>query len=415
MSYINLTKVAAPTTPAASTNELYVDTTDNRLKQLDANGVISTMNNDGLMERNVITNGGFSIQQRVATASSAIPAISTTTRAGQVADTWAVTASTASSTNWAQIDTAAAKEAGLASRYYGSIIVAASRKVLLSHWILNADMAHLRGSKVRLSIKHNQKVGSGQTYYLGLLQLTSAGTVDTSPAFLGSGLSASAGVFPSWGTNLSAITPDASPTGENGTISGSYLAVTTVAGTWTRSSCVFTVPTDAKNLVVVFFGDAAGGAADNISVAEAQLTMGPEIVEYIEPPQVETLLRCQRRFNKSFPLTVVPAASVTEANGGSGATGMCGKAGATALAANYEIKWPVQMWKVPTVTFFTPVAAGAQVYRFSGAAAAAFSATAARASSTTDRGVVVTATGDASGAVGDLVGVHYTADAEIVA
>jgi hypothetical protein len=73
------------------------------------------------------------------------------------------------------------------------------------------------------------------------------------------------------------------------------------------------------------------------------------------------------------------------------------------------------MFKVPTVTFFTPTSTGAQCWRFSGAAAAAQTATAARTSSTTTKGLVVTATGDAAGTVGDLVGVHFTASSEIVA
>jgi hypothetical protein len=63
---------------------------------------------------------------------------------------------------------------------------------------------------------------------------------------------------------------------------------------------------------------------------------------------------------------------------------------------------------------FTDVA-GAQAFRLSGTSPAVQTATATRANSTTDRGVVCTATGDANGAVGDLVGVHYTADAELVA
>jgi hypothetical protein len=87
----------------------------------------------------------------------------------------------------------------------------------------------------------------------------------------------------------------------------------------------FHVPTTAKNLVVVFFSDATGGTTDNISVAEVQMTQGPDIVDYIEPPQAETLVRCQRFFAKSFPLTVVPAANVSEATGGSGATGISAK------------------------------------------------------------------------------------------
>lgn len=410
-----MTKGSAPSTPAANKTEFFIDS-NRRACTIDDNGVISVLNHNGLDECNIIVNGGFSVQQKVAVASTAIAGVSTTTRGGVVSDAWSVTTSVATNLNWAQTDTGSAPEVGLDSRYYGSMIAAtAGKKVMVSQWILNEDMRHLLGKKVRVSIKHNQKVGSGQNFKLGLLQLTSAGTIDTSPAFLSGAWSTTTSVDPAWGTNLAAITPDASPTGENGTISGSYLTVVTVANTWTRSSCVFTVPTNAKNLVMVFYSDATGGSTDNVSVAEAQITLGVEIVDYIEPTFTDNLERCQRRFCKSTPLTVVCAASLSEATAGSGACGMIGKAGALALAANYPITFPIVMFKVPTVTFFTPVTTGAQCYRYSGAAAAAQTATAARASSTTTKGLVVTATGDALGTVGDLVGVHFTASSEIVA
>lgn len=414
MSILRFTKVAAPATPAANKIAVFVDTNDRKIKTIDDNGVISVLVNDGLQDRNIVTNGGFNTQQRVATASTAITGVSTTTRAGVVADRWSVTASVVTATaRWAQIDTAGAQDTGLQSRYYGSMISdTAGRKYLLSQWILSSEMSHLRGQKVRLSIRHNQKVGSGQTYKLGLLQLAVAGTVDTSPAFLSGAFSTVTGTDPTWGTNLAAITPDASPTGENGTITGSYLNVTSVATTWTRSSCVFTVPTNAKNLVVVFFSDATGGTTDNISVAEVNLTQGPDIVDYKEAPIAETLTRCQRFFAKSFPLTTVPAASLTEANAGTGAAGMIGKAAATALAVVINVEFPVPMWKTPTVTLFTPIGAGAVPYRITGTTPAVQTTAAQRG--LTDRGLTVTATGDANGAVGDLVGVHYTAEAEFI-
>lgn len=415
MSYQILTRGALPATPASNKSVISVDSADRRTKQTDDNGVISTFNNDGLKNRNIITNGGFSIQQRVAAASTAIAGISTTTRGGVVADCFSVLASVASNLNWQQVDTGSTPEVGLNSRYYGSIISSsAGKKVMLSQWILNAEMAHLRGQKVRISIKHNQKVGSGQNFKLGLIQLNSSGTVDVSPAFLSGAWSVSTGVDPSWGTNLAAIAPDSSPTGENGTVSGSYLNIVSVAGTWTRSSCVFTVPSNARNLVVVFFSDATGGTTDNISLAEFQLTQGPEILDYVEPPQAETLLRCQRRYCKSFPLTVVPAASVAVATGGNGETGIIARAGATALAGTIQIRFPVRMWRTPpTFTLFSPVVAGAQPYRINGTTPAA--QTAAATTGLLDMGAVVTCTGDAAGVVGDLVGVHYVADAEIVA
>lgn len=418
MSLLKFTRVAAPATPAANKNTVYVDTADRRIKQLDDNGVISTLSNIGPMDENIITNGGFNIQQRVATASTAITGVSTTTRAGVVADRWAVTASVVTATaRWAQIDTSAAPESGLTSRYYGSMISdTAGRKFMLSQWIINAEMMHLLGKKVRVSLKHNQKVGSGQTYHIGLLQLNSSGTVDTSPAFLTGAWSTTTGTAPSWGTNLAAISPDTSPTGENCTVNGSYADVTSVASTWTRSSCVFTVPSTAKNLVPVFFSDATGGSTDNISIAEFQMTEGPDIVDYVEPPLALTLIRCQRFFCKSFPLTTVPAASLTEAAAGY-IGGILGKSGSgTALGCIIHVQFPVQMWKTPvTLTLFTPIGSGAVVYRVTGTTPAVQGTTATRAS--TDRGFTVTATNEAStnGAVGDIIGIHYTSDAEIVA
>ena len=407
-----MTKGDAPSTPASNKVEIFIDN-NNRTCSIDDKGVISVFNHNGLDERNILVNGGFGVQQKVAVASTAIAGISATTRGGVVADAWSVTSSVASNLNWQQVDTGSAPEIGLNSRYYGSIIAAtAGKKVMLSQWILNEDMRHLLGRKVRVSIKHNMKVGTSKTFKLGLLQLTSAGTIDTSPAFLSGAWSATTGVDPAWNTNLAAITPDASPTGENGTITGAYLNIATVENVWTRSSCVFTVPTNAKNLIMVFFADATGGTTDNVSIAEAQVTLGADLVDYLEPLFSENINRCLRRYCKSFPLTTVPAASIAVATAGNGVTGIIGKAGATALACYIKIQFPVRMFKVPAVTLFTPVGAGAVPYRISGTTPAV--QTAAAQTGVMDYGLVVSATGDANGAIGDLVGVHYAASAEIV-
>ena len=414
MSRIRFTRVATPSTPASNKVELFVDTADRKLKTIDDNGVISGLNNDGLQDRNTITNGGFNIQQRVAVASTAIAGMSTTTRAGVVADRWAVTTSVATNLNWQQVDAGGAPESLLNSRYYGSIISAtAGKKVMLSQFIINAEMAHLRGGKVRVSVKTSQKVGSeGQTYKLGLIQLNSSGTIDTSPAFLSGAFSTVTGTDPAWGTNLAAITPDASPTGENGTITGAYLEILSSLA-WKRSSAVFTVPTNARNLVVVLFSNATGGVTDNLSVAEFQLTQGADMVEWREPPVIETIDRCQRFFSKSFPLTTVPAASLAVATAGNGSTNIVGKAAATAFASQIEIRFPIQMHATPTLTLFTPVTAGAVPYRINGTTPAV--QTTAVQSGVTTFGGVVNSTGDANGAVGDLVGVHWIASCEIVA
>lgn len=405
------TKQASPGTQAANKSELFYDSTDNRWRDINEAGVQTTHTNMGLQDRNILANGGFAIQQRCATASTAIAGISTTTRAGQVADTWAITTSVASNLNWAQIDTQGSFETGLLSRYYGSIIKStAVKKIMISQWILNNDMAALRGKKVRLSVKLNQKVGSAQLYKLGLLYLTAAGTVDTSPAFLSGAWSASNGVDPSWGTNLSVITPDNPPTGENGTINGNYLEITSQATTWVRSSAVWTIPTSAKNLVFVLFSNTSGGTTDNLSVAEFQMTQNPNIVDWVDTPQSWELVRCQSRYCKTFALATVPATNVGINTGD--AKGIAGKAGAVANSGIIWWRFPVRMWKTPvTVTLYNPGAANALMRNLTGAAD--MGATAATAQ--LDSSVMIIATGVAATAVGDQVGIHITADAEIVA
>lgn len=347
MSLLKFTKIAVPAIPATNKSTMYVDTTTRRVSQIDDNGVISQLSYNGLRSFNVLHNGGMRILQRQVPASTQIPALSTTTRAGQVADRWAVTASVTTNCNFQQVETAGTQDTNLQSRYYGSIISStAGKKVMLSQVVLSSDMSFLRGQKVRVSIKHNQKVGSGQTYRMGLLQLTNAGTVDVMPAFLTGAWSTTTGVDPAWGTNLSVIAPDASPTAENGTNGASWCTVTTVATTWTKSSAVFSIPTNAKNLVFVFFSDATGGTTDNISFSEVMITIGTEIQDFQEIPLGLELLNCQRFFCKSFPYAILPAASVSVANGGHGASGICGKTGSgTVLGTQLTIQFPVAMWK----------------------------------------------------------------------
>jgi hypothetical protein len=59
MSRLRFTKTSTPSTPAANKSELFIDTADRKAKQIDDNGVINTLNNDGLHDRNLLTNGGI--------------------------------------------------------------------------------------------------------------------------------------------------------------------------------------------------------------------------------------------------------------------------------------------------------------------------------------------------------------------
>lgn len=406
MSRIVLTRVATPSTPATDKSAIYIDTADRRAKQIDDNGLVSILNNDGLQDRNNLTNGGFMIQQRVATGATAIPSVSATTRAGQVADRWAVTAGNVTTPLWTQVDSGTAPETGLVTKFYGKVTQNTNAaKFILSQFLANEDMAHLRGKKVRLSVKVKQFVGSNANYRLGLLYLTSSGTIDVCPAFISA--IGNASVEPTWGTNLTPITPDATPTGENGTISGAGLTIASTVA-WVRSSCVFTIPSTALNLCFVFYRDTLGAASDAVGVAEFQMTEGPDLVDYVPAPRAEELLKCQRYFYKTFAYGTVP---VTNAGISTGCVKWnVGVAGAVAGTWSHH-PFAIPMWKAPTITLFNPAAANAQVRQIGSTPG---DCSVSSGAEITDRGCAFTTTPTANAVVGTSVGVHFTAESEFI-
>ena len=417
MSWLTLNETTSPGTPAAGKGAMYYDVADERIRFIKDDGYTDVLSNDGLRSENIVTNGGMQIQQKVAVASTAIAGVATTTRAGVVADRWAVTTSVASNLNWQQVDTATTKETGLESRYYGAIIQAtAAKKVMLSQWIVNADMAHTRGKTLRLSIKTDQKVGTaGQVYRLGILYLTAAGTTDTCPTFLTGAWSAANGTDPAFAATLLPITPISTGT-ENCTVSGNYASITATSDAWLKSSALFTVPATAKNLMVVLFSDnTTAGTTDSFAVSDCSLTIGAETVDFVQPLFNQELLRCQRFYCKSTPYGVVVAASLSVATAGYGAAFILGKTGiSTVLGSQIPIQFPVQMHQTPTITYFTPTTTGALVFRHSGASPLSQGTATTVTSSLTDRGVVCSATNEATtnGVIGDLVSVHYGASCE---
>lgn len=408
MAELDLTNIAATSiaTPAAGVSAIFVDTADKYPKQRDDSGTLNTLANHGLQDLNVLTNGGFSIQQRVATAATAIPLVSVTTRAGRVADRWAVTVGNVTTPLWTQVDAGSAPETGLLNRYYGQITQNTNAaKFILSQFLAAQDIDHLRGSKVRISVKLKQFVGANANYRLGLLQLTSAGTIDVDPAFITA--IGAASVEPTWGTNLAAITPDATPV-ENGTISGVALTIVSTAA-WVRSSAVFTVPTNCKNLVVVLYRDTLGAASDSVGIAEFQMTQGPDLVDWVSLPWELELNRCLRYFCKTFASTTVPVQTAGVDTGE--AKGIAGKAGAVANSGAIYWRFPKIMWRTPaTITLFNPAAANALIRNLTGAADMGATVSFPQRESS----ILVIAAGVAATAVGDIIGIHFTADAEFV-
>ncbi|MEP7077079.1 MAG: hypothetical protein ABI878_14835, partial [Acidobacteriota bacterium] len=254
--------------------------------------------------------------------------------------------------------------------------------------------------------KFRLSVGSNKTLKIGLIQNNSAATVDVLAASFVPTWGAN-GVDPTLGTNLAYIVP--SSTGlDNCTVVSNGLSCS-VTNAWQRFSGTFLVPTDCRNLTVAVWTDNQMTALDDNLMTEAGVFIGSEIMDWSPVPQELDVRACQRFYAKSFPAATVPVQ-----NGG--VAGSCcdiiGKAAATALASHIPIRFPVTMYKTPaTPVLYSPSSAAAAPWRIDGTTPAVQTAPAIIQLS--DQGFVVTSTGDAAGAVGDLVGVHYSADGEI--
>lgn len=399
MSNLNLTKVATPNTPAANENYLFVDTADRRLKQLDDLGVITTLGS--VFDKNVLCNGGFDVIQRAAAALTNITSPSTTNRVYS-ADRWGFTVGNATTPQFQQVDTLGAPETGIVARYYGLYKqLTNAAKIALTQVVESGGTAPLRGRVVRFQCKMRLLTGSNRTVQLGLINNT--GTADAPTAGWISAFNGN-GVSPTLGASLAFIAPNVSPTGDGGTIGADSMQCP-LTSTWARFSCVFTVPTTAKNVMPVIWSTNTFAANDDLLITECGLYDGPEINDWIPLGPTLELERCQRFYCKTFPIGTVPVAN---SNNGVVKWGV-GVAGAVAGAWG-GWRFPVRMAKAPTVTLFNPAAAGGQVRQFS---ATAGDCTSSSATSISDVSCEFTTTPGATAVIGSIVGVQATADAEL--
>lgn len=135
-----------------------------------------------------------------------------------------------------------------------------------------------------------------------------------------------------------------------------------------------------------------------------KMELGSVVTPIQFAPFETELARAMRYYQKSYPYVVTPGQGVVS-NGESAA--IAGKAGAT--QEFLHIPLPVRMRNSPTVTLYNPAVANAQVRDVTANA----DCSASTATSIADRSFQVTATGNASTAVGNFLTVHWSADAEL--
>lgn len=188
------------------------------------------------------------------------------------------------------------------------------------------------------------------------------------------------------------------------------------SGVLTIVARTFTASTDASKGMEVGldFGTALNIAGKLISVtlADIRITDNVGSGNNLIPPLIERrplpieLAFCQRYFEKSFSQATTPAQNVG-ANTGE-FNFIAGKAGALADLGYVQYK-ATKRSAAPTLTFYNPVAANAQVRDASSGA----DCSATTSSNSNDNGFMVNTTGAAGTAVGNQLGVHWTSSAEL--
>lgn len=414
MSRLRLNAVAQPATPAQGKLEIYHDSADNKLSVIDELGFKQVLTSDGWRDQNLIINGDFSFAQRQ------VPTTLTNSTALAGGRQYAFDRFFQSNAGGSvviqtqQVTNLGGAEVGIYADSYAKYkCTGAVTKLVVGQVIESTNMNHLLGTKVRFQCKMKYSVAASMAMRLGLVYMTGAGTADVIAAGASGFISAfgATGVDPTLtaAANLAYITPLIA---ENGTIVGSGVDIN-LTNAWVRYSATFLVPATARNIIPMVWNNANQAVSDELNITEASLFAGEEIRDWHPRTTALSLTDCHRYYEKSFPLLIAPAASTTVANAGFGSVGIGGKATTGAEGAVIQVDYKVNKRIVPTLTIFTPVAAGAQAYRHNGATPAIDTGTVVKTSSGTEKGCIVTAVGDVNAAIGDLHSVHWTADAEI--
>ena len=185
--------------------------------------------------------------------------------------------------------------------------------------------------------------------------------------------------------------------------------------TLATQSFTITTPAAAANVTQVcvefyFIPTGVAGADDSFSITDVQLELSPYKTQFQRLGFQETLLKCLPYYQKSFQYITVPGQGVGVNTGEN--IFMCTVAGANAQSAptiNFQRTMRVSPINVGDIVTFSPGAATNQVYDETAAAACTNIALA----NISRNGFYVTLTGNAGSAVGNVMGLHWTAQVEL--
>lgn len=399
----------------------YLATAGYTLTMPDTNNIgrVTTKQPDGRAEVlspnsrfNYLVNGGMDFIQRFS------PTLSTNTQSllgrQMNLDNWGLTSFVASG-QAGRIDNLTTPIAGSVSRYYAQYKqITSPGKIAITQAVEYRDMAKLRGRTVRFQIKIATGAwGSGSALRMGFIQNNVSATADTIAAGFYGAASAN-GTDPTNGTNLAYITPilPESSAVTQPTIVGSAMQIANPGAnlTFTRYSCCCVVPSNCVNLIVAIWTDSQISANDVLNLAEAQLIDGQEINDWHPMSYEIELARCQRYYEKTFAVDTAPAGNVGVNTGEFKYAAPITTTG-TERSPSFILK-VVKRIAVTSghVTFLTPGATTAGQAEDETGTLACSSTTFVAGS---DSNFAITAVGNASTAVGNIIGVHMTIEQAI--
>jgi hypothetical protein len=201
------------------------------------------------------------------------------------------------------------------------------------------------------------------------------------------------------------------PTGAGNTGLGTPLSVAPAGQVARLISPPLAIPTGVTEIACDIHAGpyltGAAGADDSFTIGNIKLEIGNAATPYVRPDPGDELRRCQRRYWKTFLSAAVPGDGPGLASGEHRAAAT--KAGAVAQTLGM-VRFPA-MRAAPSVSLFNPAPGGAAGQARDLTAAADCSATAAQ--NLAEGSFEIVATGAASTARGNTLGVHVVADARL--
>jgi hypothetical protein len=292
--------------------------------------LITDLTSGGLVDTNLLLNGGFPFWQRAAPATPT----AMTDDVYNAPDRWYSLVQGAGAT--------INRNAGIGTSQYACKIIAGgtTNRYGIAQIIEAENSIPLRGQTViaQCRIKPVNNAGSGnRDYRIAILEWTGTADAVTSElvADWTSGTFTTAGFFAATSKTLVATA-----------------VVSAAHNTETLLSVSGAVSSSCNNLIVfVWAEDVPTHASDYVLIGEAGLYIGAALQTWKPPNVTEELLDCQRYYCKSHAIEEAPADDV-------GTNRMAGFAWQTTSIDVQDIPFPVRMRTTPTIAFYKPNGVG---------------------------------------------------------